>query len=142
MTERELVSFKKPKSLIQKEWSREVDKYKNDIPYILHTEISKYNDEVKYWYSISLRWRHNGRGGVSNHMSRDYLLNCLLRRRSMKTSKFCVTGLCVGNSPVTSEFPAQMANNAENVSIWWRHHVYSTQQEGRIRRPVPYQSNC
>ena len=27
-----------------------------------------------------------------------------------------------GNSPVTGEFPAQMASNAENVSIWWRHH--------------------
>ena len=25
--------------------------------------------------------------------------------------------------PVTGEFPAQMASNAENVSIWWRHHV-------------------
>ena len=36
-----------------------------------------------------------------------------------------VTGLCVGNSPVTSEFPTQRASNAENVSIWWRHHVYS-----------------
>ena len=33
-----------------------------------------------------------------------------------------VTGLCVGNSPVTGEFPAQMASNAENISIWWRHH--------------------
>ena len=28
----------------------------------------------------------------------------------------------VGNSPVTGEFPAQMASDAENVSIWWRHH--------------------
>ena len=28
-----------------------------------------------------------------------------------------------GNSPVTSDFPAQMASNAENVSLWWRHHV-------------------
>ena len=27
-----------------------------------------------------------------------------------------------GNSPVTGEFPAQRASNAENVSIWWRHH--------------------
>ena len=26
-------------------------------------------------------------------------------------------------SPVTGEFPAKMASNAENVSIWWRHHV-------------------
>ena len=32
-----------------------------------------------------------------------------------------VTGVCVGNSPVIGEFPAQMASNAENVSIWWRH---------------------
>ena len=28
----------------------------------------------------------------------------------------------MGNSPVTGEFPAQVACNAENVSIWWRHH--------------------
>ena len=28
-----------------------------------------------------------------------------------------------GNSPEAGEFPAQMASNAENVSIWWRHHV-------------------
>ena len=26
------------------------------------------------------------------------------------------------NSPIAREFPAQMASNAENVSIWWRHH--------------------
>ena len=51
------------------------------------------------------------------------LLNRLFRRRSKKTSKLRVTGLCAGNLPVTSEFPAQMASNAENVSIWWRHHV-------------------
>ena len=30
---------------------------------------------------------------------------------------------CVRNSPGTGEFPAQMASNAENVSIWWLHHV-------------------
>ena len=23
----------------------------------------------------------------------------------------------------TGEFPVEMASNAENVSIWWRHHV-------------------
>ena len=44
------------------------------------------------------------------------------RCRSRKTSKLHVTGLCEGNSPVTGEFPAQRASNAENVSIWWRHH--------------------
>ena len=49
-------------------------------------------------------------------------LNRLFRRISKKTSKLRVTGLCAGKSPVTGEFPAQMANNAENVSIWWRHY--------------------
>ena len=29
----------------------------------------------------------------------------------------------VGNSQVVGEFPAQRANNAEIVSIWWRHHI-------------------
>ena len=27
------------------------------------------------------------------------------------------------NSPVPDEFPAQRTSNAENVSIWWRHHI-------------------
>ena len=71
----------------------------------------------------SLQWRHNGRDIVSNHQPHDCLLNRLFRRRSKKTPKLRVTGLCAGNSPGTGEFPAQMASYAENVSIWWRHHV-------------------
>ena len=70
----------------------------------------------------TLQWRHNGRDGVSNHQSHDCLLSRLFKRRSKKTSKLCVTGLCVGNSPVTGAFPAQKASSAENVSIWWRLH--------------------
>ena len=69
-----------------------------------------------------LRWRHNERDGVLNHQPHDCLLNRLLRCRSKETSKLRVTGLCAGKSPVTGEFPAQRASNAENVSIWWRHH--------------------
>ena len=60
--------------------------------------------------------------GVSIHRHHDCLPNCLFRRRSKKPSKLRVTGLCVGNSPVTGEFPAQRASNAEKVFIWWRHH--------------------
>ena len=51
------------------------------------------------------------------------LFDSLFRRRSKKTSKLRVTGLCAGISPVNGEFPAQMASTAENVSIWWHHHV-------------------
>ena len=72
---------------------------------------------------ISLQWRHNGRDDFSNHQPHDCLLNRLFWSISRKTSKLRVTGLCVGNSPVTGEFPSQRASNAENVSIWWRHHV-------------------
>ena len=73
-------------------------------------------------YLQKLQWRHNGHDSVSNHQPYDCLLNRLFRRRSKKISKLRVTGLCSGNSPGTGEFPAQMTSNAENVSIWWRHH--------------------
>ena len=71
----------------------------------------------------SLKWRLNGCDGVSIHLPHHYLLNRLFRHSSKKTSKFRIAGLCAGNSPVTGEFPAQKASNAENVSIWWRHHA-------------------
>ena len=89
-----------------------------------------------YWYT--LRWRHNGRDSVSNHQPHDCLLQSLFRPRSKNTSKLRVTGLCAGNSPGTGEFPSQMASNAENVSISWRHHdlikLYSTVYSGADHR--------
>ena len=65
----------------------------------------------------ALQWRHNGRDVFSNHQHHHCLLNRLFGRRSKKTPKLRVIGLWG-----TGEFPAQMASNAENVSIWWRHH--------------------
>ena len=46
-----------------------------------------------------LRWRHNDHNGVSNHQPHGCLHNRLFGRRSKKTSKLRVTGLCMGNSP-------------------------------------------
>ena len=77
---------------------------------------------------IALLWRHNGHDVVSNHQPNDCLLIRSFRRRSRKMPKLRVTGLCVGNSPETGEFPTQMASNAENVSIWWRHHRQTVSQ--------------
>ena len=74
---------------------------------------------VMFHAACALLWRHNGRDGVSNHQPH----GCLLKRLLKKTSKLRNTGLCEGNPPVTCEFPAQMASNAENVShknIHWR----------------------
>ena len=70
-----------------------------------------------------LQWRHNESDGVSNHLCFHCLLNSWFRRRSKKTSKLRVTGLCAGNSSENGEFSAQKASNMENVSNWWRHHA-------------------
>ena len=77
------------------------------------TDIDNLTNKV-VWVLITVTssWTHH-----------DCLLNGLFRRRSKKTSKLRVTGLCEGNSPVTGEFPAQRASNTENDSIWWRHYV-------------------
>ena len=71
----------------------------------------------------SIQWRHNERDGASNHQRFvGRLLNRLFRRGPKETSILRVTGFCAGNSPMTAEFPSQRDSNAENVSIWWRHH--------------------
>ena len=85
----------------------------------------------RYWY-IWYSWRFQANMQhcsdvimsvvASHHQRLGCLLSDLFRRRSKKASKFRVTGLFEGNSPATGEFPAQRASNAENVSIWWRHH--------------------
>ena len=85
----------------------------------------RHQDLKVYAYTTAfktLQWRHNERDGVSNHRRIDCLLDRLFMRRSKKISKLRVTGLCDGNSPAIREFPAERASNAENVSIWWRHH--------------------
>ena len=68
----------------------------------------------------ALQWRHNERDGVSIHQPHDCLLNRLFRRKSKKTSKLRVTGLCVG---IHRSLPTQRVSQAENISIWWGNHV-------------------
>ena len=67
-------------------------------------------------------WRHNERGGVSNHQPHDCLLNRLFRRRSKKL--------------INIELPAQKASNAENVPIWWRHQDCRTQEHSSTGRHI------
>ena len=76
----------------------------------------------------TLKWSHNGRDGISNHQPHDCLLNRLFRCRAKKASKVRATGLCERYSLWSVEFPAQMSSNAENVSIWWRHHGHLIMQ--------------
>ena len=112
------------------------------VPKILTEEYfiqNQYSHSCELGYT--LRWRHNGGDSVSNHQPHHRLLNRSFRRRSKKTSKLRVTGLCVGNSPGTSEFPAQMASNVENVSIWWRH-VNHCHHFSAIRLSIDFKMNC
>ena len=49
-------------------------------------------------------FRRSQYNDLINHQPRDCLLSCLFRRRSKKTSKLRVTGLCEGNLPMTGEW--------------------------------------
>ena len=53
---------------------------------------------------VTLQWRHIGRDSISSHQPHDCLLYRLFSRRSKKTPKLRVTGLCAGNSLGTNEF--------------------------------------
>ena len=77
-------------------------------------------DRSVHYYGVIVR------AMASNHQPHDCLLNRLFRHISKKTSTLLVTGLYEENSPVTDEFPAQRASNAENVFNWWRHHDMTT----------------
>ena len=97
---------------------------------------------------VSLQWRHNEHGYISNHQRLDCLLSPLFRHRTKKTSKLCVTGLCKGNLPVTSESPHK-GQYCENVSIWWCHHGDRWIDEWTDRHTneqghsyVPFQLHC
>ena len=94
-----------------------------------------YNTYIHFDICCSLQWRYNGRVGVSNHQPHGCLLNRLFGRRKEKTSTLRDDGLCAGNSPVTGEFPAQMASNAENVSVWYHHIVLL------LRKAIMYATN-
>ena len=99
----------------------------------------------KHYPAKSLHWRHNGRDTVSNHQPHDCSFNNLFRRSSKKTSQLRVTGLCVGNSPGTGEFPTQMASDVENVSIFfWRNDTSqnSLSPEGLSDKPYDAHNEC
>ena len=72
--------------------------FDNWISYVKTTASVKQSICIS-WVGFSLQWRHNDHDRVSNHQPHGCLLNRLFRRRSKKTSKLRVTGLCVGNSP-------------------------------------------
>ena len=103
--------------------------YHFDCKSWLETRALKF--EGNTWSDYIVKWVLNDRihysdvimGSMTSQVtSLNIVYTTVHSGRSKKTSNLRVTGRCVGNSPVTGEFLAQMASNAENVSIWWRHH--------------------
>ena len=90
--------------------------YFRDNVAIVRSGKKRRNDAIEINIPVALQWRHNEGDGVSNHLCLDCLANLLFRRRSKKTPKLCVTGLCDGSPSVTDGFPSQWASNAEDVS--------------------------
>ena len=81
--------------------------YQNKLSSVIwFLELSQHYSTAEYhdYTENRLQWRHNEHDSVWNHQPRDCLLNRLFRRRSKRTWKLRVTGLCVGNSlgPVNS----------------------------------------
>ena len=70
---------------------------------------------------VPLQWRHNGRYSVSNHQPHHCLLNRLFRRRSKKTSKPRVTGLCSENSPETGPNICEILIKIQKFSFTKKH---------------------
>ena len=66
-----------------------------------------------------LQRRHNGHDSVSRHQPHDCLRNRLFRQIKENIKAPRHWPLC----GKFTEVPAQMASNAEKVSIWWRHHA-------------------
>ena len=76
------------------------------------------------YHLSALQWCHNGRLNMASQItSLTIVYSTVYSGADQRKYQICVTGLWAGKSPVTGEFPSQRASNAENVSIWWRHHA-------------------
>ena len=93
------------------------------ILYFVKTDSSKH--DIQTWYHVHSHYSDIIMSTMASQINGVSIVYSTVVSwgRSKKISNLRVTDLCVGNSPVTGEFPTQRASNAENVSIWWRHHV-------------------
>ena len=93
---------------------------------------------------MSLHWRHNDHGGVSNHQPRGCLLNRSFRRRWKKTSTLRVTGICGGNSPGPVNSPHKGLvtrkmfpfDDVIMVTVWFNSKIHGNSRPIRSSRIV------
>ena len=95
----------------------------------LHDDVIKWKHFPRYWPFVRgiHQWPMNSphKGQWRGALIFSWIcvwINGWENIREAGDTKFRVTGLRASNSPVTGEFHTQRVSNAENVSIWWRHH--------------------
>ena len=87
-----------------------------------------------WWHYMTSQW---ARWGLKSPASRLFSQSFIPAQINEYIKAPC-HWLCAGNSLVTGEFPAQMASNAENVSIWWHHHGHIGTWSSDTRLWIPY----
>ena len=100
-----------------------------DILEILHTvrrTIYRFNSWWRIYMYASVNYGDVKLGTIASQITNLTIVYSTIQTQIKETSKLRATGLFVRNSPVTGAFPAQMVSNAENGSIWWRHHGTSS----------------
>ena len=102
--------------------SAQVDlKYHRHIEPLYNFSLSPSIDVLHFVKMFCIHKKHYNdfivRAMASEITSATIIYSTVYSGRSKKTSRFRVTGLCAGNSPVTGEFPAQRASNVDNISI-------------------------
>ena len=84
----------------------------------LYYRIGKRNDSTKRFKDMPYHYSDVIMTTIASQItSLTIVYSTVYSGRSKKTSKLRATGLCMGNSPGTGEFTAQMASNAENDVI-------------------------
>ena len=78
--------------------------------------------------SNALHWRHNECPGASNHRHFHCLFNHLFRRAHQVKHQSCAL-----LAFMRGIHRWQRASNAENVSIWWRHHLLTQSQRSMLK---------
>ena len=94
--------------------------------------------------NVTLQWRYKKHDGVSNNKPHDCLPNRSFRYSWKEISKLRGTDLCEGNSPVTGEYPAQRASDAQTASLLCTHHFMADHFLDKIEKlnnwPCPCRS--
>ena len=92
------------------------------ITVIIHPYIPSGSCYPFFCYNRNIHYGDFIIGAMVSQITNFTIVYSTVYSGTYQKKKLRVTGLCERNSPAVGVFPAQMASNAENIFIWWRHH--------------------